>query len=59
MRTAKMPTINYPADNYLSAYGQVGKAAMQKLDTADLVNLIVKTKDSTQHFYFAKPDANG
>jgi len=59
MLAAKTPVINYPADNYLSVYGQVSKAAMQKLDTAEIVNLIVKAKDSTQNFYFAKPDANG
>ncbi len=59
MRAAKMPAINFAPDNYLSVLGQVSKAAMQKLDTAELVNLIVKTKDSTQNFYFAKPDANG
>lgn len=59
MRAAKMPVINFPPDNYLSVYGQISKTAMQKLDTAELVNLIVKTKDSTQRFYFARPDANG
>jgi hypothetical protein len=59
MLVAKMPAINYPPDNYLSVYGQVNKTVLTKLDTAELVNLIVKTKDSTQNFYFAKPDASG
>jgi len=59
MAAAKMPTINYPPDNYLSVYGQVNKTFLPKLDTAEIVNLIVKTKDSTQNFYFAKPDISG
>ncbi|MEI9958132.1 MAG: hypothetical protein WDM90_17915 [Ferruginibacter sp.] len=59
MLAAKMPVIKYPADNYLSVYGQIGKEALKKIDTAEIVNLIVKTKDSTQNFYFAKPDADG
>lgn len=59
MLVAKMPVINYSADNYLSVYGQVSKEILQKSDTAEIVNLIVKTKDSTQHFYFVKPDATG
>jgi len=59
MLAAKMPAIKYPADNYLSVYGQVDKTTLSKLDTAELVNLIVKTKDSTQHFYFAKQDETG
>lgn len=59
MRSAKMPNVKFPEDNYLNVYGQVGKEALQKLDTAELVNIIVKSKDSTQHFYFAKPDATG
>jgi hypothetical protein len=59
MLAIKMPVIQYPADNYLSVYGQVSKEILQKLDTAENVNLIVKTKDSTQQFYFVKPDANG
>ena len=59
MLAAKMPEINYPQDNYLSVYGQVNKTLLPKLDTAEIVNLIVKTKDSTQNFYFAKPDVSG
>ncbi|MGG9963292.1 hypothetical protein [Ferruginibacter sp. SUN106] len=56
---ARMPELKYPQDNYLSIYGQVGNAALQKIDSAEIVNLIVKTKDSTQNFYFTKPDADG
>jgi hypothetical protein len=59
MLAAKRPAIKYPVDNFLTAYGQVSKAAMQKLDKDELVNLIVKTKDSTQNFYFVKPGADG
>ncbi|MEI9958134.1 MAG: hypothetical protein WDM90_17925 [Ferruginibacter sp.] len=59
MLAAKMPEIKYPTDNYLSAYGQIGKEALQKIDTSELVNLILKTKDSTQSFYTVKPQSNG
>jgi hypothetical protein len=59
MLAAKMPVINYPVDNYLSVYGQVNKTILPKLDSAEIINLIVKAKDSTQNFYFTKPDASG
>ncbi|MGG9963293.1 hypothetical protein [Ferruginibacter sp. SUN106] len=59
MLAAKMPELKYPQDNYLSIYGRIGKQTQQKLDAAELVNLIVKSKDSTQNFYFVKPDAEG
>lgn len=56
---AKMPVINYVTDDYLSVYGQVSKSILDKLDKEEIVNLILKTKDSTQNFYFSKPDASG
>jgi hypothetical protein len=59
MLAGKMPELKYPADTYLSIYGKIGKQTQQKLDAAELVNLIVKSKDSTQNFYFVKPDADG
>jgi len=55
----KMPGINYPADNYLSVYGQVGKEVMAKMTPEEIVNLIIKKKDSTNNFYSLRPDASG
>ena len=55
----RMPTIKYPADDYLMVYGQMNKELLSKMDTDELLNLIIKTKDSTQNFYQLKPDADG
>jgi len=59
MLVNKMPDINYPPDNYLSVYGQVGKDVMVKLPKEEMVNLIIKTKDSTNNFYTLQPDSAG
>ncbi|GAB2818124.1 hypothetical protein [Ferruginibacter profundus] len=59
MLAARTPELKYPQDNYLSIYGRIGKQTQQKLDAAELVNLIIKSKDSSQNFYFVKPDAEG
>jgi hypothetical protein len=59
MLVAKMPKTNYPADNYLSAYGQISKEVMEKMTAEENVNLIVKTKDSANNFYAIRPDSNG
>ncbi|MEP7256235.1 MAG: hypothetical protein ABI666_10710 [Ferruginibacter sp.] len=59
MLVQKMPVINYPPDNYLSAYGQISKDIMDKMTTEENVNLIIKTKDSTNNFYAIRPDNNG
>jgi len=59
MLAAKMPVINYPPDNYLSIYGQLSKAAMQKITKEEFINLIVRAKDSTKNFYVVQPDSSG
>jgi len=59
MLVLKTPKINYPADNFLSAHGQITKEIMEKIPTDENVNLIVKTKDSTSNFYFIVPDKSG
>ena len=59
IKNNKMPSLKYAADNYLSAYGQISKEVMPKLDSNEMVNLIVKTRDSTKNFYFVKPNATG
>ncbi|MEP7254153.1 MAG: hypothetical protein ABI666_00185 [Ferruginibacter sp.] len=59
MLVLKTPVIYYPADNYLSAYGQISKEVMAKITAEENVNLIVKTKDSTNNFYALTPDNNG
>jgi hypothetical protein len=55
----RMPQIKYPADNYLMVYGQMNKELVSQMGKDELVNLIVKTKDSTQNFYQLHPDAGG
>lgn len=59
LAAGKMPAINYFPENYLTVLGQVSKDILPRLDTAEIVNLIVKTIDSTQRFYFVRPDKNG
>ncbi len=59
MLAQKMPVINFAPDNYLSLYGQISNDALYKIKKEETVNLIVKTKDSTTHYYFAKPDEKG
>jgi hypothetical protein len=59
MLVQKTPKINYPGDNYLSAYGQISKEVMEKITAEENVNLIVKTKDSTNNFYALTPDNDG
>ncbi|HMK03315.1 MAG TPA: hypothetical protein VK489_03950, partial [Ferruginibacter sp.] len=54
-----MPRINYPADDYLAVRGQVGKEVMAKLPPEEIVNLIIKTKDSTNNFYTMRPESSG
>ena len=55
MLVQKMPNINYPVDNYLSTYGQISRDVMEKMKAEENVNLIVKTKDSTNNFYALTP----
>lgn len=59
IKSATMPKIKYAPDDYLMIYGQVSKDLLAKMDKEELVNLIIKTKDSTQNFYQLKPDKNG
>jgi hypothetical protein len=53
------PVINYPGDNYLSVHGQVGSDIVSKVSADEVVNLIIKTKDSTNMFYAVRPDSTG
>ncbi len=59
MKQGKMPAITVAADEYLQVYGQVGAAALDKMDKEETINLIVKTKDSTTSFYAVKPTKAG
>lgn len=59
MLTAKMPVINFPPDNYLGIYGQIGEETMKKIKKNESVNLLVKSKDSTSNFYLVQPDITG
>ncbi len=59
MRVQQMPSVNYPADGYLSVYGRIGMRLMDKIGKDETVNLIIKTKDSSNYFYSIKPDKNG
>lgn len=59
MLVLKTPKINYATDNFLSAHGQITKEIMEQMPTEENVNLIVKTKDSTNNFYAIRPDNSG
>ncbi len=59
MLVMKTPGINFPADNFLSAHGQITKEIMDKIPADENVNLIIKTKDSTNNFYAIRPDNSG
>ncbi len=59
MLNTKTPVINFPPDNYLGIYGQVGEEAMKKIKKNESVNLLVKSKDSTSNFYLVQPDITG
>lgn len=59
MLVLKTPKINYAADNFLSAHGQITKEVMEQMTAEENVNLIVKTKDSTNNFYAIRPDNSG
>jgi hypothetical protein len=59
MLVQRMPSVNYPADGYLSVYGRTGKEVMDKLEKDETVNLIIKTTDSSNYFYSILPDKNG
>lgn len=59
MKIKKMPLITIAPDEYLQVYGQVGPEALPKLVKNEMVNLILKTKDSINHFYTVMPDRAG
>jgi len=59
MKMVKTPQINIPTDNYLQVYGQVAPETLNKLLKNEMVNLILKTKDSVNHFYTVMPDKGG
>jgi hypothetical protein len=59
MLVLKTPKLNYAADNFLSAHGQITKEVMEQMTAEENVNLIVKTKDSTNNFYAIRPDNSG
>lgn len=59
MMVQKMPKVNYPADDYLGVYGQIGPGALDKLDKDEKVNLIIKTIDSTNFYYSIPFDKKG
>ena len=59
MLVQRMPSVNYPADGYLSVYGRISKGVMDHLGKDETVNLIIKTSDSSNYFYSIEPDKNG
>ncbi len=59
MMVQKMPVLTMPADNYLGIYGQISEQALSKIGKDEMVNLIVKTADSTNTFYSILPDKTG
>ena len=59
MMAKRMPAVNSSVDVYLTVYGQIGKEAMNKIGKDEVVNLIIKTKDSSSYFYSIEPARNG
>ena len=59
MMVQKTPTIKFIADEYLGVYGQISKTVMDKNEKDELVNLIVKTADSSNYFYAIRQDNSG
>jgi len=59
MMVQKMPSIKFPADDYLGVYGQVDKETMGKLEKDEPVNLIVKNIDSVNSFFSVIPEKSG
>ncbi len=59
MNVQKMPAVNIAADEYLQVFGQVGPEVLGKLVKNEMVNLILKTKDSVNSFYTVLPDRAG
>jgi len=55
----KMPEIKAGTEEYLSIYGQINQDIIAKIKKDEMVNLIIKTKDSTTHYHFTSPDKNG
>ncbi|MEO6252528.1 MAG: hypothetical protein ABIO79_04450 [Ferruginibacter sp.] len=59
MMVQKTPAIHTTPDVYLGVYGQIGKAALDKMEKNEPVNLIVKTRDSINSFYSVLSGASG
>ncbi len=59
MMVQKIPTLKFIADEYLGVYGQISKAVMDKTGKDELVNLLVKTADSSNYFYALSPEHTG
>lgn len=59
MLAVTIPAIKDNPDNYLRVNGQLSKKVMNKENIDESVNLIIKTKDSTNNFYLIKPDNKG
>ena len=59
MKVQKIPTIKFIPDEYLGVYGQIAKTVMDKAEKDELVNLIVKTADSSNYFYYIRPENTG
>ncbi|MFN8251017.1 MAG: hypothetical protein U0V75_03980 [Ferruginibacter sp.] len=59
VRSGKMPPVKYYDSSYLGVNGKIDAKLLSKLPKDEMVNLIVKTKDSTTSFYSSQPGKNG
>ncbi len=59
MLEEKVPAIDSTEDQFLTLKGEVSLAAMKKIGAGETITLILKTKDSANHFYSVKPDSKG
>ncbi len=57
--TNRVPSIINYTDSYLSLYGQVSDEGLQKMAKDESVKLMIRTKDSSNYFYYIKPDSRG
>jgi len=59
MVAQKMPAVKFAPDEYLGVYGQIAKPVMDKAEKGEMVNLVVKTADSSSYFYSIRPEPTG
>lgn len=59
MLARKRPEIKFVPEEYLGVYGQIDKTLMENNSKDEMVNLVVKTADSSNYFYSIRPEPTG